>query len=668
LCLNDEQFRRKQWGISLRRSKEIVKNVKSAFNKSNRRKFCATIRSVMKFWRSKISATVLLAVLLPILLGVLAALQYQWLSEISRAERERLQTRLQADAQRFAADFNNEITRIYFSFQIDSTFWQNNQPALFAQRYEDWRRQTKFPNLVSSVYFVERVDGNFNLHSFNPTLRDFQNADWNEQFQSIRARIEEQLNKQETKIPFTIAFRPHSIVESIPALVVPVIDQPEIETEELREGNIRFRAGSPFETNKFIVLFLNSETIRDEIIPQLAKRNFGENSAFNFSVTERSAPDKIIYESSKNSNLNQPDASVSFFDVTPENSNILILGGLPRTQQIERQTTIIQEQNEITTVRKTANANLPNTANGNRYTVRVNKTSERVAKTGKPEGCWELKVQHADGSLENFVGRAKWRNLGLSFGILALLGASVVLLMVSTNRAKRAAQRQIDFVSSVSHEFRTPVAVICSAGDNLADGIVSSPPQIEKYGKLIRREGNRLTEMVEQILEFAGARSGRKTYSFQPVEVAPLIAEVLADCQPVLEEKGFEIVQNISENLPVINADAKALRLALQNLVNNSVKYSNGSRWIEIKAAETDKDLVLSVADKGIGIERTDLKHIFEPFYRGKSVVEAQIHGNGLGLSLVRQIVEAHKGKIKVESAPHKGSKFIIEIPKSTAL
>jgi two-component system, OmpR family, phosphate regulon sensor histidine kinase PhoR len=193
-------------------------------------------------------------------------------------------------------------------------------------------------------------------------------------------------------------------------------------------------------------------------------------------------------------------------------------------------------------------------------------------------------------------------------------------------------------------------------------------PQIEKYGKLIRREGNRLTEMVEQILEFAGARSGRKTYSFQPVEVAPLIAEVLADCQPVLEEKGFEIVQNISENLPVINADAKALRLALQNLVNNSVKYSNGSRWIEIKAAETDKDLVLSVADKGIGIERTDLKHIFEPFYRGKSVVEAQIHGNGLGLSLVRQIVEAHKGKIKVESAPHKGSKFIIEIPKSTAL
>jgi signal transduction histidine kinase len=278
-------------------------------------------------------------------------------------------------------------------------------------------------------------------------------------------------------------------------------------------------------------------------------------------------------------------------------------------------------------------------------------------------GKWLLTVTHSDGSLENFVNKTRWRNLGLSFGILGLLGTSVILLVLSAHRAQRAAQRQVDFVSAVSHEFRTPVAVICSAGENLADGIVDSKPQIEKYGNLIRREGLRLSEMVEQILEFAGARGRGVKFEFQPIDIGSLVETVLSESQPLLEEKGFEVEKAISENLPSVLGDANALRHSLQNLLSNAMKYSNGSRWIKVEA-ETDLNQVfITIADKGIGIEPRELKHIFEPFYRGREAVAEQIHGNGLGLSLVKQTIEAHGGKIVVSSELSKGSRFTIQLP-----
>jgi len=248
------------------------------------------------------------------------------------------------------------------------------------------------------------------------------------------------------------------------------------------------------------------------------------------------------------------------------------------------------------------------------------------------------------------------------FWRLTLLGASVILLVLSAQRSRRTAQRQFDFVSSVSHEFRTPVSVICSAGANLALGIVRNPEQVEKYGNLINREGNRIAEMVEQILEFAGARSNRKNYVYQTVAVAPLVEQVLSDFRPLFEENGFAVEEQTLADLPTIEADAKALRLALENLIGNAVKYSNGSRWIKISANAENKHIAISVEDRGIGIDPSELKDIFEPFYRGREAIAEQIHGNGLGLSLVKQIVAAHNGKIEVKSEHGKGSVFTIRI------
>jgi signal transduction histidine kinase len=135
-------------------------------------------------------------------------------------------------------------------------------------------------------------------------------------------------------------------------------------------------------------------------------------------------------------------------------------------------------------------------------------------------------LKHPAGSLETAVNAARRRNLILSSGILAVLGASMGLLVLSTRRAQRLARQQMEFVAAVSHELRTPLAVIRSAAENLADGVVHDEAQIRKYGDLMRNEGRRLTEMVEQILELAGIQSGQRGFALRPVQLDGLLRDL----------------------------------------------------------------------------------------------------------------------------------------------
>jgi len=184
-----------------------------------------------------------------------------------------------------------------------------------------------------------------------------------------------------------------------------------------------------------------------------------------------------------------------------------------------------------------------------------------------------------------------------------------------------------------------------------------------RYGELIKGEGRKLTGMIEQILDFAGANSGRRRFTFADTAIDELIKDAVDECRPLIENKNFDVQVDIANGLPPVHADKTALSQAVQNLLANAIKYSNGSSWARVSAENGGGRVRIIVEDHGLGISKKDLRQIFAPFYRSKSVVDAQIHGNGLGLSLVSQIVEAHKGKISVESEPGKGSKFTIELP-----
>jgi signal transduction histidine kinase len=280
---------------------------------------------------------------------------------------------------------------------------------------------------------------------------------------------------------------------------------------------------------------------------------------------------------------------------------------------------------------------------------------------------WRLVVQHASGSLEGLVAKGRQRNLVLSFGMLALLGASVVLLAINAQRAQRLADQQMDFVATVSHELRTPLAVIQSAAQNLAAGVVSEASQTKRYGELIDAEGRRLTDMVEQILTFARLATAPAPAKTTGVADAAAVARAVATSFEALATREQVAIAVDAPEAAAVGADESTVRRILTNLIGNALKYGSSGKWIGVSVQKAGGDrgdeVELRVADRGRGIDPEDLPHVFDAFYRGGTVIDRRARGNGLGLALVKRIVEGQGGRIEVESTRGKGATFIVRLP-----
>jgi signal transduction histidine kinase len=290
-----------------------------------------------------------------------------------------------------------------------------------------------------------------------------------------------------------------------------------------------------------------------------------------------------------------------------------------------------------------------------------------------PEGQdWRLIVRHRrGGALGAFVGEMHRRDLAIGFGVLLVLVINMAMLIVTSHRAQRLAQLQMDFVTAVSHELRTPLTVIISGADNICNGVVETPRQMSQYGSLIGNQARQLFGLVERILLFAATRQGRLRYNLRPLPVQEVIDAALASTAGLIQAGHFTVECDIEAELPQVVADASALSQCIQNLITNALKYGAGGqgqqRWIGIRAKAHEhgsvKEVEISVSDRGIGISEADLPQIFEPFYRSPSVKAAQIHGTGLGLPLSQSIVEAMNGRITVASVPGRGSTFTLYVP-----
>jgi len=210
---------------------------------------------------------------------------------------------------------------------------------------------------------------------------------------------------------------------------------------------------------------------------------------------------------------------------------------------------------------------------------------------------------------------------------------------------------------------RTPLAVICSAGENLADGVVAEPDQVKRYGALVGAEGRRLADMVERVMTFAGIASGAAARPSADVDVAGVIGDAVAAVAADARERGVEVRVALAARLPHVSGDAAALRSALQNVVGNAVKYSADRAVVDVAAEADERVLRIRVSDRGLGIDAGDLPHVFKPFFRGRRAVDAQVRGTGIGLSVVRHVVDAHDGRVRVDSRPGAGTTVTIELP-----
>jgi signal transduction histidine kinase len=252
----------------------------------------------------------------------------------------------------------------------------------------------------------------------------------------------------------------------------------------------------------------------------------------------------------------------------------------------------------------------------------------------------------------------------LILGALSLLmGAGMLLTYRNIARELALAKLKSDFVSNVSHELRTPLALIRLYAETLELGRIANPGKRQEYYEIIRKESERLTSLINNILDFSRIESGKKEYSFRETDVADLVRSTLESYRFEIEQSGFQFEQKIDNDLPQVWIDREAIARSLLNLVNNAVKYSAAEKYLGVYLYRRNGAVNLEVVDHGIGIAAWEQPKVFEKFYRVGDPLVHNTKGSGLGLSLVRHIVQAHGGEVIVQSEPGQGSKFTITLP-----
>jgi signal transduction histidine kinase len=252
----------------------------------------------------------------------------------------------------------------------------------------------------------------------------------------------------------------------------------------------------------------------------------------------------------------------------------------------------------------------------------------------------------------------------LIIGVLSILMiGGLVLTYRSVNKQMALARLKSDFVSNVSHELRTPLALIRLYAETLELGRITTPQKKNQYYGIIRKESERLTALINNILDFSRIEAGRKEYDFRETDIAELVRNTLDSYRFQIEQQGFALEEQIDPSIPSVRVDREAIARALVNLVNNALKYSDREKFLGVRLYRENAVLKLEVSDRGIGIEHREQARIFEKFYRTGDPLVHNTKGSGLGLSLVRHITHAHGGEVHVESAPGRGSKFTLTLP-----
>jgi len=573
-----------------------------------------------------------IAVLLVVLLAVLAVFQWRWIGEVSAMERQRMRANLFAAAGRFAEDFDHEVAQVFLAFHPDLAPPPDERLERVVKQYERWQAEATYPRFVRDIFLIRRgAAGRPELAVLLPRERRFAPCPWPAELARLHRHLEE--GSQARSLHFPVRGMGLAVLGEVPGLLIPLV---------FSEGPDAGVSGGRL-AGAHLLIRLDLRMISGEMLPALTRRYFDDarGGDYALAVRDSATPARIMFLSDARvpaASFGAGELSLGMFRLRPFED---LHAARPR-----------------------------HAARGHHWRTPMEMWTQTGPPPPLPEerwrqgGAWELVVKRRDGSLETAVAAIRRRNLGISLGILALLGATVGMMLVTTQRAQRLARQQIEFVAGVTHELHTPLTAMRSAGQNLADGVVAEPSQVRRYGALIESEGRRLSDMVGQALEFAGIQSGRRSYHLRPVEVTEVVDGALQDCRWLLQERQVAVEREEEPDLPPILADGAAVRRAVQNLVENAVKYGGGAGWIGVRAHRSASGQVeITVADRGPGIRAEDLPHLFEPFFRGRDATAGGVHGSGLGLSLVRHIAEAHGGRITVETAAEKGSAFTLHLP-----
>jgi signal transduction histidine kinase len=601
------------------------------------------------------------------LLIMVAVLQYRWTRELSVAAEARIGSTLQPLMLGWHLDFYSELSAICVALQVGPDAGARDNWNDYLHRYVDWSHESEEniyanPGLIKNIYIWETSDSaKLRLLRLNANAAKIEILSVPQDLQPLLARL--QANSSSLSVGLRAwefpdasagqrssrngrVSRPASqrsdimtgwqFEKSIPAIVHPIID------------NGRFPLqldAQPLNRQKpvnWIVVVLNLDYIQRKILPDLTKRYFNgpEGLEYKLAVIDSGRIPGLIYSS----DVAFPSSNHGAFD-----SRMNIFGPPPETLEGHFWQTIKNGES----------------LEWRNFSAPVWFPVIQYAFQDEP---WMLLLEHRTGPLEAIATSIWRRNLMTGGVVLLLLTAGMVLILFTSRRAQKLAKLQLDFVASVSHELLTPLAAIYCTGQNVTDGLAQTKADLITHGSIITSQARQLTDLVKQILLFASTQNGTNRYTLRPLQVSGILQSVRSNVEVLVEGNGFNVEQQVQADLPYVMGDLSALSQCLQNLISNAVKYSGSNHWIGISASVHEaknhhKEVRISVQDHGSGIGSSELPHIFEPFYRSPSVVDAQIHGTGLGLAVAKRIAEAMGGRLSVASKVGAGSTFTLHLP-----
>ena len=493
-------------------------------------------------------------------------------------------------------DLFRDFSEICIAMRVDPEIDTQADWGQYARGFAEWKKTTAHPDLVSNVYILRFTEGpDTSALRIDPASRHFERVPLLPNFAALRQELRETPSpsaapargneNQEAPSPatnreFADLFYSGGPLDGwkfesrIPALVRPIAraDSP----------NAGPQGGSSPEMD-WLVIELNQENFQNQILPDLAQRYFRGTQGLDYqvAVVAGSRPQRVIYSS---------DSDFGEREVTDADGMMYIFG---RGQN--------SLQGSPVQIFHTSTENKgPAASVGITWFPLVPQANDQD---------WRLVLRHRRGGpLGAFVADSRRRDLAISFGVLLLLVISIAILIITSTRAQRLAQLQMDFVTAVSHELRTPLTVISSAAENIVHGVVEGRQQLEQYGSVIGAQARKLFEMVEQILLFAAIREGHQRYSLRPLEVTEILEAALSSTAGLIQAANFRVDMNVEPNLPRILGDLSALSRSVQNLITNALKYGSDQTWIGVQARITEhglsgKEIQISISDHGIGID-----------------------------------------------------------------
>jgi len=559
----------------------------------------------MPLWlRQSLLPTLILSAML-ITLGVLAWLQYGWSTQVAEALQQRMRAGLAGSVQHFQAAFQQDLTRIAGAFEVGIAASPAEMKAVLLDNVRQWNHGGTLRELVKRVYLVQNdARGDWQLQAIDANSGKYSPEQWPASWIDVAVELSANAEDLDRATPRLWHRRPWIISSNIPILFRAVAS--EVPDSDATDP-LRYRLLG------YVVIELDGGYLENHYLPQMVERYFRSSGDLDYRVAiVKAGPHPVkLYDS-------QPGAK----PLTPELADETVeLLSAPRSGRI-------RESGDVAVL--------------------------------------QLVAQHRSGSLDAAVNRLRRQNLAVSFGVLLVLCAGIAFLAISAQRAQQLARLQVDFVAGFSHELRTPVASVCMIAENMSDGVVTSQQQIRQYGSLLQTQGRRLRTMVEEVLSFAAHQKRKPKLDVRPVNLAQVMASALSDEYPLIEAAGIQVEQRVAPDLPNVLADSVALRTCIGNLLSNAVKYGKSGAWIGIQGeavqGRRSPEVQLTVRDRGQGIDAGERRHIFEPFYRGAKARETQTPGAGLGLSLVRQMMEAMGGRVTVQSEPGNGSTFTLHL------